>query len=161
MAENGKTNQTHPDRSPKRPGLRWPNVRIQLTNWQIVLIALIVVGGRLVIDFSQRIVEGQQKVAEERQLEAEIERLHQERRDLEAAKAYYSSPAFVEAWAHDEGKMVREGERLVVPSYTSPAPEPEPETGLGGLAARTNEDNASTWRVWWSMFFDSSPPFSP
>ncbi len=128
--------------------------RIRLTNWQIILIALVVVGGRLVIDFSQRIVEGQQKAAEQRQLEAEIAALVREQKDLEAAKAYYASPAFVEAWAHNEGKMVREGEVLVVPLYeraelaTASSPVGQPAS-----------PSVAPWAVWWTLFFDSAPPF--
>ncbi len=144
---------------PQRRGSHW---RIQLTNWQILLIALTVVGGRLVIDFSQRIVEGQQKIAEQRRLEAEIELLREEHRQLDAAKAYYSSPAFIEAWAHDEGKMVRDGEMLVVPSYTGAAA----AAGEQPTVAAAPDEDASTsrpitaWHVWWSLFFDAAPPFS-
>lgn len=128
--------------------------RFQLSNWQIVMIALIVVGGRLIIDFSQRIVEGQQKLAEQAALEEEIAQLEQEHRELLAAKAYYSSPAFVESWAHDEGKMVRDGEILIVPAYT----------GQTDPAAQANnpqleEITLPPWQVWWTIFFDNPPPF--
>ncbi len=127
--------------------------RLPLTNWQIILIALVVVGGRLVIDFSQRIIEGQQKVNEQRQLEAEIEDLLQEQQDLIAAKAYYSSPTYIEVWAHDQGKMVREGEVLVVPIYERPS-------SLAVATPETRPDEAVVpWRVWWSLFFDGAPPF--
>ena len=127
--------------------------RIPLTNLQIILIALIVLGGRLALDFSQRIVEGQQKVAEQRQLETEIEALRAEQRALEAAKAYYSSEAFIEAWAHDEGKMVREGERLVIPVVEGSTPTIEPS------APQLNRP-IPPWHVWWLLFFDTPPPFS-
>ncbi len=128
--------------------------RASLTNMQIILIALMVVGGRLVIDFSQRILEGQEKQAEQRALETEIEALLVEKQELETMKAYYNSEAFVEAWAHDQGKMVRESEVLVIPIYeesgeVSSAPDtvtaPPPEA-------------LPAWRVWWSLFFDTPPP---
>jgi cell division protein FtsB len=129
--------------------------RMRLSNWQIILIALIVVGGRLVIDFSQRIVEGQQKLAEQRALEDEIDALLDEQKALEAAKAYYGSSAYVEAWAHDEGKMVREGEMLVIPLYDRPEPvSPPPASDQSAQA------NLSPWRVWWTLFFNGEPPFS-
>ncbi|GAB4468792.1 MAG: hypothetical protein Kow00124_03360 [Anaerolineae bacterium] len=144
-----------------KPPRKVPRWRIQLTNWQILLIALTVVGGRLVIDFSQRIIEGQQKIAEQRRLEAEIEVLREERRQLDAAKAYYSSPAFIEAWAHDEGKMVRDSERLVVPFYAE-----APTAGEQPIPAPAPGEDAPTsppitaWHIWWSLFFDAPPPFS-
>ena len=55
---------------------------LRLTNVQVILLALVVIGGRLVIDFSQRIVEGQQKVEEQEQLDEQIE---QQRKAIEAA----------------------------------------------------------------------------
>jgi cell division protein FtsB len=131
---------------------RWKRP-LRLTNVQVILLALVVIGGRLVIDFSQRIVEGQQKVEEQERLEAEIESLLQEQEDLEAAKVYFSSPAFVEEWAHDEGKMVREGETLVVPFYqqseTAPAAAPQP--------VEPSVEEIPSWQVWWALFFEREP----
>mgnify|MGYP001057915003 CR=1 FL=1 len=129
--------------------------RMPLANWQVILIVLVVIGGRLAIDFSQRIIEGQQKVAQQRQLEAELEALVQERKQLEAAKAYYSSTAFVEAWAHDEGKMVRDGEVLVIPIYEQAA-QSTPTPAVPPSASPP----IAPWRVWWTLFFDSPPPSS-
>jgi cell division protein FtsB len=125
-----------------------------LSNWQIILVALLVVGGRLVLDFSQRIIEGQQKVSEQRQLEAELDALLQEHDDLEAAKLYYNSPAFIEAWAHNEGKMVRDGETLVVPLYAQ-----TPRPPVTSAVEQQPEAHIPTWHVWWTLFFDSPPPF--
>lgn len=130
-------------------------VRIRLNNWQIVLIALIIVGGRLVLDFSRRIIEGQQKVTEQLRLELEIEALLAEQRQLEAEKLYYSSDIFVEDWAHSEGKMVRAGEVLVIPvtdgnaAITEEAYQPD---------IRSPETPLSPWKIWWFIFFDSPPP---
>jgi cell division protein FtsB len=130
-----------------------PFQRLRLTNWQIILIALVVIGGRLVIDFSQRIVEGQQKIAEQRSLEAENETLLDEQQQLEADKAYYASQAYVEAWAHDEGKMVKDGEKLVIPLYTGPVAPVEEVPVVQPQAPLTPPE------IWWTLFFDSPPPF--
>ena len=129
----------------------------RLTNWQIILIMLVVIGGRLVIDFSQRIVEGQQKLSEQRALEAQIAGLRAEQKSLEAAQIYYNSRAYVEAWAHDQGKMVLDGEILVIPVYLQDAStsETEPSTIPASLSAQTAR---SSWQVWWSLFFDTQPP---
>ena len=135
---------------------RVPRLRpLPLSNRQIIALVFLIVGFRLLIDFGQRIVEGQQKVAQQRALEAEISALKEEQRALEAAKAYYSSPSYIEAWAHSEGKMVREGERLVIPLYDEPPP-------AGGPTAVDVQEAAPmpVWQVWWSLFFDTSPPFN-
>jgi cell division protein FtsB len=138
------------------PSDRSQRRRIPLSNLQIIMIVLIAVGGRLAIDFSQRIVEGQKKINEQHALEAEIDELEREQQRLEAEKAYYSSSAFVEAWAHDEGKMVRDGERIVVPLY-----EDTPEPAVQEEAPTTAEQQSSipAWQVWWTLFFDTAPPF--
>ena len=129
--------------------------RFPLTNLQIVMIVLIAIGGRLAIDFSQRIVEGQKKINEQHALEAEIDELEREQQRLEAEKAYYSSSGFVEAWSHDEGKMVRDGERIVVPLYED-TPEP---TAQQTPTTSEQESAIPAWQVWWTLFFDTAPPF--
>lgn len=128
--------------------------RLALSNLQIILIALIVIGGRLVIDFSQRIIEGQEKFALHRVLEARIASLEREQKDLEAAKIYYSSDVFVETWAHSEGKMVRDGEVLVIPLYQDQQPIQLTQAAADQSAAQP------VWQIWWALFFDVSPPFS-
>jgi len=135
----------------RRGTARWWQ-RMPLSNLQIMLILLIIVGGRLVIDFSQRIVEGQQKVAEQRRLEARIATLEKDRQQFEADKAYYSSPTYIEAWAHDEGKMVRDGEKLVVPVYQG---KPQPSKTLTITPPATPLPD---WAVWWTLFVDGPPP---
>ena len=72
---------------------------------------------------------------------------------IKAAKVYFSSPAFVEDWAHNEGKMVREGETLVVPLYRqseeAPVATPQPvEVAVVEIPS---------WQVWWALFFEREP----
>lgn len=132
-------------------------LRFRLTNWQIILILLVVVGGRLVIDFSQRIIEGQQKLAEQRALEAQIEALRSEHDALQASRIYYNSQAYVEAWAHDQGKMVRDGEMLVIPLYQREAQNTAPVLPVTSTLT-TTDTSQPAWQVWWSLFFDEQPP---
>ena len=122
--------------------------RIPLSNLQIVLIALAIVGGRLIFDFSQRIIEGQQKIGEQRKLESEISSLAEKQKELKSNKSYYSSPAYVEAWAHDQGKMVRDGEILVIPVY-------DQYTQFGTTVTTAEPVRPLLkWHIWWSLFFD-------
>ena len=141
--------------SPRSTTARRRFPRLPLNNLQVILIALLVIGGRLVIDFSRRIVEGQQKITEQHELEAENEALIQEEQRLEAAKSYYGGPGFVETWAHNDGKMVRQGEVLVVPIYED-VPEQTSRTAEASVATRT-----TGWQVWWSLFFDDPAPHAP
>jgi cell division protein FtsL len=116
------------------------------------VVILLVIGGRLVIDFGRRIVEGQDKIAQQDSLEAEIRRLQLEQGKLQADKTYYSSAAYVEAWAHSEGKMVRPGEKIVIPLYKG-QPRPKPP-----VIPPAPAPPAAKWVTWWTLFFDTSPP---
>jgi hypothetical protein len=133
--------------------------RQQLSSLQIVFAAILSVGLLLVINFSGRIARGQQMEAERQRLQATLDVLEMQRLDLLKERDYAASDASVEHWAHTEGKMVRDGEILVIPIpagvatptpipslpilITTPAPEPEPPN----------------WHLWWNLFFDGEPPF--
>jgi cell division protein FtsB len=122
------------------------------TTIQVVLLVILAIGLPLAIDFRRRIEQGQNITADRRELEAAIATLETRQDELEAERAYVASDSFVEAWAHDHGKMVRPGERLVIPV---PMGEPlaEQPTQRGGAESIPN------WHVWWSLFFDGPPPF--
>jgi cell division protein FtsB len=119
---------------------------------QVVLLVILAIGLPLAIDFRRRIEQGQSITADRQELEASIATLEAEQHELEAERAYVTSDTFVEAWAHDQGKMVREGERLVIPI---PQGEPIVEQPI----QRGASEPISNWQVWWSLFFDGSPPF--
>ena len=122
------------------------------TTIQVVLLVILAIGLPLAIDFRRRIEQGQSVTANQVELEAAIATLETRQEALKAERAYVASDTFIEAWAHDQGKMVREGERLVIPI---PMGEPivEQPAQPGPAEALPN------WHVWWSLFFDGSPPF--
>jgi cell division protein FtsB len=151
MAQNETGPQSTSSRAPAhRTG--WSLDRLPLTNVQIISIALVIVGGRLFIDFSQRVIEGQQMLAEQKRLEAEIDRLLVEQQMLQSDKAYYNSAAYVETWAHDQGKMVRPQETLIVPVYDS-----SPTTNINPTSQIAPQAVVPKWYYWWVLFFDSPP----
>ncbi len=121
---------------------------------QIVFAAILSMGLLLVINFSGRIARSQQTEAERQRLQATITVLEQQQIDLLKDRDYAASDASVEHWAHTEGKMVRDGEILVIPIpagiveptplppapvlITTPTPEPEAPTGIcGGICFLT------------------------
>jgi hypothetical protein len=81
---------------------------------QIVFAAILSIGLLLVINFSGRIARGQQMEVERRRLQATIDVLEMQQLDLLKARDYAANDASVEHWAHTEGKMVRDGEVLVI-----------------------------------------------
>ena len=122
------------------------------TTIQVVLLVIFAIGLPLAIDFRRRIEQGQSVTADRRELEADIEALMARQDELEAERAYVASDTFVEAWAHEQGKMMREGERLVIPI-------PQGEPVVEQPAQRSAAEPLPNWHVWWSLFFDGAPPF--
>ncbi len=131
----------------------------QITSLQIVFALILSIGLLLVINFSGRIARGQQMEIERKRLEATIEVLEAEKITLQKDHSYAASDASVEYWAHTEGKMVRDGEVLVIPipaGITEPTPVP-PAPVL--IATPIPEPATPNWRLWWNLFFDGEPPF--
>jgi hypothetical protein len=127
---------------------------------QIVFAAILSIGLLLVINFSGRIARGQQMDNERRRLQATIYVLQQQKIDLLKQRDYAASDAAVEHWAHTEGKLVREGEVLVIPipSHSS-EPTPVPPAPVLAASVPQGPQEAPRWHLWWNLFFDGKPPF--
>ncbi len=126
---------------------------------QILFASILAIGLLLAIDFSSRIAQGQLAQQSRASLEMEIATLEAAHAALIQERDYVQSDAYVEAWAHAEGKMVRSGEVLVIPvpvGPTGPTPTPTPEAPAILLE---EQEEVETWRLWWALFFDDSPPF--
>jgi cell division protein FtsB len=133
--------------------------RQQISSLQIVFAAILSIGLLLVINFSGRIARGQQTEAEHERLQATITVLEQQQVSLLRERDFAASDASVEHWAHTEGKMIREGEVLVIP-IPAGAIEPTPMPPAPILVATpAPEPEAPKWHLWWNLFFDGQPPF--
>jgi len=118
--------------------------------WKYALIVIgLVVLTLLVMDFNNRMA-GQRRLSDKREdVVIEATDLRQTQVFLETQIAYASSDAAAQEWAYEEGRMVREGENLVIPlEYPGFTPEvtviptttPEPETNF---------------QIWLSLFLES------
>ena len=143
----------YPEDSPHRRN------RQQISSLQIVFAAILSIGLLLVINFSGRIARGQQTEAEHERLQATITVLEQQQVSLLKERDYAASDASVEHWAHTEGKMIREGEVLVIPIPAGDVnPTPLPPAPIL-VATPAPEPQAPKWHLWWNLFFDGQPPF--
>lgn len=130
----------------------------QLSGMQIVFAAILAIGLLLAINFSSRIADSQPLDDAYSRVQEEIEQLRAEQARLIQQRDYVMSDAYVEQWARDEGKMVREGEFLIIPVpagsnvQTTPVPQ-QPE-----VAVQTTLPEPDPWMLWWSLFFDGPPP---
>ena len=138
-------------------GARRANAGRRLTSVQLMLAVALTLGLVLALNFSSRI-----------KLDRDLDRIHDDfARQIDALLAdqgallteleYVKSDAFVEYWAHDEGKMVRDGEVLIQPQGVGvQANLSAPSRRLFDL--QTTAPEPENWQLWWALLFDGAPP---
>ena len=111
----------------------------------------------LMLNFSGRIKLDRDLGRIHARFAAEIESLLDEQQDLIEELSYVKSDAYVEYWARDEGKMIREGEILILPKSSGvQASTRQPTVSL--VDFQTTAPEPENWQLWWALFFDSEPP---
>ena len=130
----------------------------RLSSVQIMFAVILSVGLMLVLQFSNRIQADRDLQRIHDQVVQEIKFLEQQQAELMDEISYVKSDAYVERWARDEGKMVREGEVLVLPQSPERLPEAQ-STPIPLIAFETTPPEPQNWELWWALFFDSPPPF--
>lgn len=128
-----------------------------ISSVQIMFAAILAIGLALAISLSSRILAGQPLEEAYKRVQNEIETLRQEQAKLIAERDDVSSDAFVERWARDEGKMIIEGEVLIIPVTSGLIPEATLIPILP-TEVETTPPQADPWVIWWALFFDSPPP---
>ena len=135
--------------------------RRQLSSTQVLFAVILTIALMLAIQFSSRIQDERELTTIRDTIEDEIDLLRHEQTELIDQLAYVESDAYVESWAHSEGRMVREGEVLVipVPSTITLQQDNSQTTAQAALAeVDTTLPEPPTWEVWWALFFDTVPP---
>jgi len=129
----------------------------QLSGVQVMFAAILAIGLLLAINFSSRIAAGQPLQDTYDRVQSEIDQLKQVQGALITERDYVRSDAFVEQWARSEGKMIRPGEVLVVPVPAGPGIIETP-VAENQVPVQTTPPEPDPWTLWWSLFFDGSPP---
>jgi len=135
------------------------NRRQRITGTQVVFVAILAIGLLLTINFSARITRGRAYRDLKIQVEGTINALQNENIQLRQELEYAQSDAAVEEWAHREAKMVRPGEVLVIPVPGFVLPTPTPRPTPRPLPAEPEAPDVPPADLWWSLFFDSDPPW--
>jgi hypothetical protein len=107
-----------------------------------VIAALFVLG-----DLNRRMEEARRMERDARTLASQVVELESLSVELQTQIAGATSEAVVEAWAHGEGKLVRDGERLIVPIPPPGAATPSPATPT------PLPPPPSKWLVWRELLF--------
>jgi cell division protein FtsB len=107
-----------------------------------VIAALFILG-----DLNRRMEQARLMERDARALASQVAGLEAEAIVLQTQIAGVTSEAAIESWAHSEGKLVRDGEKLIVPiappgAPTSGAPTPTPYP-----------EPPSPWLVWRELLF--------
>jgi murein DD-endopeptidase MepM/ murein hydrolase activator NlpD len=118
---------------------------------------ILAVGLILAINFSSRIAASQPLLEAYESVRDEIGTLEAQQAQLLAERDFARSDAYIEQWARDQGKMVRPGERLIIPVPAGGTPEPTPEP-VTSSEFQSGLPEPEPWEYWWQLFFDSPPP---
>ncbi len=138
--------------------LRRRERRQQISSFQVVFVSILAIGLLLTINFSARIRRSQQIDDLRGNMQATITVLESVRTDLRQERDYVASDDYIVEWSHREAKMVRSGERLVIPvPGLPPAPTAQPRD-TPPPPPENNEPDIPIWQLWWNLFFDSDPP---
>ena len=124
---------------------------------QILIAVILTLGLLLTLNFSSRIQLGRELQGIHAEVLAEIADLQIEQGSLVEELKYVKSDAYVEYWARDDGKMIREGEILIIPQGIE-SDDATPQTTVTLVEFVTTEPEPENWELWWALFFDGDPP---
>jgi len=145
----GQTPSSKTSRQPRRSG--------SISSLQWMFAVILAVGLILTINFSTRIAAGRPLLEAYEAVKDEITLLEAEQTRLITERDYALNDFYVEGVTRGRGKMVRAGEKLIipVPSQTTILATPiPPEVG----AFDSGYDQPENWELWWSLFSDNPPP---
>jgi cell division protein FtsB len=131
--------------------------RAQLSGVQITFAMIVAFGLILAINFSGRIAASQPLEEVYNGVQTEIAALEREQATLVAQRDFSQSDAYVEQWSRSEGKMVRDGEVLVIPVPANRGVQPTP-VPVPTIPVQTSAPPPDNWMQWWALFFDAPPP---
>ncbi|MGD8604362.1 MAG: hypothetical protein PVF49_07310 [Anaerolineales bacterium] len=113
----------------------------------IGLLILVLIGILILGDLNRRMVNARELERDADILATEVSALETQNAVLVTQMARTTDDSLVVEWAHEEAKMVREGEVLVVP-ITPPGGTPLPQ-----VTPTQTVDQPSNWEVWWALLF--------
>ncbi len=133
-----------------------PKAGRRLTSVQVILGVALTLGLVLALNFSSRIKLDRDLGRIHDEFAREIDGLLADQRSLLSELDYVKSDAYVEYWARDEGKMVRDGEVLVFPQGVG-VQDVLPASTRRLFDLETTAPEPENWELWWALFFDGPP----
>lgn len=124
---------------------------------QLLIAIIVAVGLLLALNLSSRIQLDRELQVIHSGVVAEIAQLMEQQQDLISKLNHVKSDAYVEFWARDEGKMLRDGEILILPQ-SGRITDSAPNSNVQLVEFVTTAPEPRNWELWWALFFDSPPP---
>jgi cell division protein FtsB len=113
----------------------------------IGLLILVLIGILILGDLNRRMVDARRLERDADILATQVSALETQNAVLVTQMARTTDDSLVIEWAHEEAKMVRDGEVLVIP-ITPPGGTPLPQATPTQTVAQP-----SNWEVWWALIF--------
>lgn len=113
----------------------------------IGLLILVLIGILILGDLNRRMVNARELERDADILATQVSALETQNAVLATQMARTTDDSLVVEWAHEEAKMVRDGEVLVVP-ITLPGGTPLPQA-----TPTLTVEQPSNWEVWWALIF--------
>ncbi|HET7009149.1 MAG TPA: septum formation initiator family protein [Anaerolineales bacterium] len=105
-----------------------------------VILGILILG-----DLNQRLADARRLERDTLALQTEVSEMEAQAARLATQVAEATSETLVEEWARRDGKMVREGEHLIVPIP------PEGTPNVPVFAPTPVPPLPSNWEVWWAL----------
>ncbi len=147
-----------PTLEPAAPEPRRPRL---LNGTQVMFAVIVAIALMLAVNFSSRVTADRELRRVRDAVQNEIDQLRREQAALIERLNFVQSDAFIEQWARSQGRMVREGEVLLVlfPMMDANA-ESTPEAVVFATPSPLIAETPPAWHSWWALFFDAPPPGS-
>lgn len=131
---------------------------VSISGTQVMFAVIVMVILMLAINFGGRVSADRELGNVQDVVTAEIESLRQEQADLIRRLSYVEGDAYVEEWARSDGRMVRDGDVLIVPIPSTSSLLQAEETPQTVFFTPTEPQTTAIWQLWWALFFDTPPP---
>lgn len=121
---------------------------------QVLVILGLIAALVIALDLNRRAQAGQLVNAGEDALRAEIQAEQTRQVHLQATAVYVNSDSYIESYARNEGDLLLEGERRIVPLFVEAQPTPSP------IPTATPDPalNVRPWQAWWRLLTDAPQP---
>lgn len=151
-----------PAQRTKNQTQRKPRRSRQLSSTQVMFAVILAIALMLAVQFSSRINDERNLNQIRNTVEQDIEALREEQAALIRQLDFVQSDAYVEQWAHSEGRMVRDNMVLVIPIPSSDIIQETTSEQIQPIEQiaqiETTLPEPESWELWWALFFDMQPP---